>query len=148
MAPGKIRQHMVEIKKGIVISEDELVFKFSRSSGPGGQNVNKVSTRVTLFFNIENSTALSHHQKRLIKTRLSTRISKDGVLRVVSQKFRTQPANKRAAIERFTELVSQALTGKPPRTKTPVPKSAKLKRLKNKKFRGEIKKLRKPVGQQ
>ena len=136
---------MIDIGTSICISEDELEFRFSRSSGPGGQNVNKVSSRVTVFFDVENSPALTDDQKKLIKSKLRTRISNEGILRVVSQKFRTQPANKRMAVERLTELLQNALTRKPPRKKTQIPKSVKQKRLKEKKIRGELKKLRKPV---
>lgn len=136
---------MIEIRRDIVISDDEIVFTFTRSGGPGGQNVNKVNSRVTLFFDIEKSAALSDYQKRVIRAKLATRISKDGVLRVVSQKYRTQAANKREATERFVELLQKALERKPVRKKTKVPRSAVRKRLNKKKQRGETKKLRKNV---
>jgi ribosome-associated protein len=85
---------MIEIKKNIFICEDELVFKASRSGGPGGQNVNKVNTRVTVFFNVANAKGLSEEQKKQILKRLATRASKEGVIRVVSQRYRTQKANR------------------------------------------------------
>ena len=129
----------------VVIPEDELVFTFSRSGGPGGQNVNKVNSKATLFFDVENSSVLSDQQKRMIKAKLANRINKDGVLQVVSQEYRTQAANKKAATDRFAELLQKALTSKRRRKKTKVPKSAKRKRLQKKKERGEIKKMRKPV---
>ena len=73
---------MIKIKKGIEICEEEFVFKFSRSSGPGGQNVNKVNTRVTLLFDVANTTSLSNTQKEQILERLATRINKNGVIRM------------------------------------------------------------------
>ena len=135
---------MIEICNGVRICEDELVFAFSRSSGPGGQNVNKVSSRVTLYFDVANTASLSDYQKRRIAAKLSSRINKDGVLRVVCQKFRTQAANRRLAVERLGELLTEAIARKTPRRKTKIPPSTKRKRLEDKKRRGETKKLRKP----
>jgi len=133
---------MIEIKKGIFISEDELVFKFSRSSGPGGQNVNKVNTRVTLFFDVPNCEGLSGIQKQRILKRLATRANKNGVVRVVSQRHRTQKANRQAALERLVELLTEAIKTKPVRKKTKIPTSAKLRRLEEKKRRSLLKRQR------
>ncbi len=83
------------------IAEDELRFTYSRSSGPGGQNVNRVETRVTLLFDVLGSPSLSEGHKRRIASLLATRINKEGILRVVSQRHRTREANRRAARERF-----------------------------------------------
>jgi len=133
---------MIAIDKNTSISADELVFKVSRSGGPGGQNVNKVNTRVTVFWDVVHSPDLSQGQKRRIRTALATRMDKHGVLRVVSQKHRTQEANRRAALERLEELVSEALKPKPVRKKTKVPPSARRKRLKEKKQRSLLKQQR------
>lgn len=133
---------MIEIREGLHINEDELVFKASRSSGPGGQNVNKVNTRITLFFDVENAPALTPDQKRSILAELKTRADKHGVIHVVSQRHRTQNANRQAAIERLVELLQDALKPQPVRKKTRVPYSSKRKRLDDKKQRGSIKKLR------
>ncbi len=133
---------MIEITKDIFINEDKLVFKASRSSGPGGQNVNKVNTRVTLFFDVSGCETLSDMQKQRIFTRLSTRADKDGVIRVVSQKFRAQNANRRAAVERLQELLRAALKTKPVRKKTKVPEHARLRRLEEKKQRSILKRQR------
>ena len=133
---------MIEIGDGIFISEDEFEWRFSRSSGPGGQNVNKVSTRVTLFFDVAGCSALNDAQKRRILTRLRTRADKNGRLRVVSQKHRTQAANRNAAIEKLAELTTQALIRQKPRKKTKVPYASKQKRLAEKKRRGILKQYR------
>jgi len=133
---------MIEIKGGIVISEDELVFKFSRSGGPGGQNVNKVNTRATLLFDVASCESFSYIQKRRILRRLATRANKDGVIRVVSQRYRTQKGNRKAAIERLQELLREALRSKRVRKKTKVPAWAKERRLEEKKQRGMLKRQR------
>jgi len=133
---------MIEIKNNISISEEELVFRFSRSGGPGGQNVNKVNTRVTVLFDAANCESFSDEQKRRILRRLSTRANKNGVIRVISQKHRTQKANRAAAVERLGELLREALKKRRVRKKTAVPERAKQKRLEEKKRRSMLKKQR------
>jgi ribosome-associated protein len=130
----------------VPIGEDELGFAYSRSSGPGGQNVNRVQTRVTLSFDVFDSPSLTESQKRRIATRLATRMNKEGVLRVVSQRFRTREANRRVAVERFHELLREALKRKRPRRKTRVSREAKRRRLEQKRRRGEIKRSRAKPG--
>ncbi len=133
---------MIEITSNIYIPEDKLVFKASRSGGPGGQNVNKVNTRVTLFLDVTNCEGLSDAQKRRILTRLATRTDKNGVLRVVSQKYRTQKANRQAAVERLQQLLADALKIRPARKKTKVPYAAKQRRLEAKRRRSLLKQQR------
>ena len=133
---------MIKISRGIFISEDELVFKFSRGGGPGGQNVNKVNTRVTVRFDAANSGSFSDEQKGQILKRLASRADKDGVIRIVSQRYRTQKANRRAAVERLEELLRGALKKKVVRKKTRVPEAVKRERLEKKKRRGFLKKQR------
>jgi len=133
---------MIEIGKGKNISEKELVFKASRSSGPGGQNINKVNTRITLFFDVKSSDNLSDSDKRRILKRLATRADKNGVIRIASQKYRTQKANRNAAVDKLQKLLADALTKRKTRKKTIVPYSAREKRLEEKKKRGLLKKQR------
>jgi ribosome-associated protein len=126
---------VIHIKDGISIPEGEVTFTASRSGGPGGQNVNKVSSKVTLGFHLRESAALSEDQKRRIAERLATRINNDGVLQVVSQRTRSQEMNRADAIERFAELLRVALTPKRARIKTRQPKGAKEQRLQTKRKR-------------
>lgn len=133
---------VIAITDEIHINEDEIVFKVSRSSGPGGQNVNKVNTRVTLFFDVAACEVLSDTQKQRILARLATRADKNGVLRVASQKFRTQSANRAAALERLCRLLREALAPPPIRKRTIAPARAHEKRLDEKKRRSALKKLR------
>ena len=133
---------MIQITDTLFIHKDELSFTASPSSGPGGQHVNKVSTRMTLLFNVAASPSLSAEQKQRICSRLSTRVSKDGVLRVISQRHRSQAANRDAAVERFVELLKGALAELPPRKKTTVSKRARQRRLDEKKQHSLKKKQR------
>lgn len=133
---------MIHIMSGLAIPESAITFTASRSSGPGGQNVNKVSSRVTLSFNVLASTALSEDQKRKIGSRLTTRINKEGVLRIVSQKTRSQEMNRTDALERFSDLLCRALTDQRSRIKTRVPAGAKERRIEEKRKRTLVKRER------
>lgn len=126
---------MVIIDERVSIPEEELNFTASRSGGPGGQHVNKVSSKVILWFDLANSPSLSSEDKELIASRLGSRIGKDGVLRVISQSTRSQLANRELAIERFAELLRTALKRLPTRKKTRMSKAAKLRRLEEKRQR-------------
>jgi len=126
----------------VVIDPAELQFSYARSSGPGGQHVNRVETRVTLRFDVSGSASLGDAEKRLISTRLAGRINKEGVLRVVSQRYRTREGNRRAALERFRELITEALKVRRRRKKTRVPRATKKRRLDSKRRRGELKRGR------
>jgi ribosome-associated protein len=133
---------MIEIMHDVSIDEDELVFKVSRSGGPGGQNVNKLNTRVTLLFDVSNCGSLNDLQKQRILTRLASRADRNGVLRVVSQKYRTQGANRKAAVERLQQLLNDALKIRPVRKKSKVPYAAKQRRLEEKRRRSLLKRQR------
>ncbi len=133
---------MIAVTDDIKIDEEDLSFTASRSSGPGGQNVNKVATRVTLRWDLEGSEVLSEEQKALVRERLATRISKDGVLRVTAQRERRQSANRRLATERFVELLQQALEVPEERRPTRVPPRSRRRRLDDKRRRSRLKRQR------
>ncbi len=133
---------MIRINPGLQIRESELSFSASRSSGPGGQNVNKVSSRVTLRFDLEESPSLTDEQKRRLRRRLSSRLTKEGVLQLDSQRHRSQSANREDAVARFQELLRKALAPRRRRIATSVPRSSRRRRLQRKKRRGAIKQLR------
>jgi ribosome-associated protein len=133
---------MIRITDSLSIDEAELKFSATRSSGPGGQHVNKVNTRITLWFDVEESPSLTPEQKIRIKSRLKTRINKDNRLRVISQRHRSQIANREAAIERFINLLEEALAVLPPRKKTKVSRNANQRRIDGKKHHSIIKKQR------
>ncbi len=133
---------MIQVTSQVSISEGELRFTVSRSSGPGGQNVNKLNTKVTLWFDVVSSPNLSDEQKRAILARLGHRVSSKGVLRLVSQRSRSQAANKEAVLERFVQLLRDALRPERPRKKTRIPQGAKERRLRQKVHRGLLKRQR------
>lgn len=133
---------MIKINRNLYIPERELKFTASRSSGPGGQHVNKVSTRVTLHFDVLNSPSLSPYQKRRILKRLDNRINRWGVLKVSSQRARSQAVNREEAVKRFAGLLEEALRRSAPRKKTRIPARAKERRLEEKKRRGRLKRER------
>ena len=133
---------MIKIAKNTSIAEEEITYTFARSAGPGGQNVNKLNTKVTAVFNTADCKNLTPYQKKRIFSHLRTRTTKNGLLKVSSQKHRTQKANRITARNRLIELLIDALKKQKPRRKTTTPRYAKEKRLAEKKRRGAIKKLR------
>ena len=133
---------MPRINKDLSVDDDELRFEFARSSGPGGQNVNKVETKVRLLFDLCSSRSLSTEQRALIEERLATRITKAGVMHVSSQRHRTREANRRATIERFVELLADSLEEQEPRVQTRVPKAVRKRRLESKRRRSQKKAMR------
>ena len=136
---------MVWIAEGLEIPDEELDFATSRSGGPGGQNVNKLETKVTLRFDLIGSSSLTEEQKARLRERLATRITKNGVLQVSSQRHRTQAANREAAVARFAELVGEGLQEEAPRKPTKVPRAVKRRRLDDKR-RQSLKKRQRTGG--
>ena len=126
----------------IEIPYDKLSFKYSRSAAPGGQNVNKVNTKVMVSFDVTNCGIFSDGEKKQILARLATRVSKDGIIHVVSQRFRTQRANRIAAVERLQKLLTEALKITPVRRKTTIPEHIKKKRLEEKRQHSLLKRQR------
>lgn len=132
---------------GISINESrdfkpELVFSASRSSGPGGQNVNKVSSKVEFRFHVLNSALLTLQEKDLLIEKLGSRINKEGELVLVSQSERTQLRNKEAVIEKFYSLLHKALTPRKKRKPTRPGTAVREERLENKRIKAKTKEQR------
>jgi len=133
---------MIPITEDLSIPDEEVAFATSRSGGPGGQNVNKLETRVTLRFDLAGSASLSEEQKARLRERLATRITKAGILQVTAQRHRTQAANREAAVERFAELLRESLREEAPRKKTRPSRAAKARRLEAKRRHSQRKRER------
>lgn len=126
------------------VPEGELFYQATRSSGPGGQHVNRRATRVEACWNVRESAALSDEEKTRVLEKLANRIGKDGVLRVAAEDERSQHRNRQLARDRLQQLVERALHVPKPRKKTRPSKSAEERRLESKSRRSRVKKLRKP----
>jgi ribosome-associated protein len=136
---------MIVITDEISISEEELKFKFVRSSGPGGQNVNKVSTAVQLRFDVVGSSTLPSDIRSRLMTLAGNRVTENGVLVIDAQQYSSQSQNRQAAIERLVDLIKQASIPPKVRRKTKPSAGAMQRRVESKRRRGEVKQLRKPL---
>ncbi|MBD3180458.1 MAG: aminoacyl-tRNA hydrolase [Candidatus Latescibacteria bacterium] len=136
---------MIRINSKLSIPNNEISFRFSGASKPGGQHVNRSNTRATLLFDIESSGALSESQKSRIREKLGDRINREGVLSISSQQFRSQRRNRVDAMKRFAGLIRKALERSPGRKPTRKTRSSERKRLERKKRRGRKKKLRRKI---
>ncbi|MFS8036048.1 alternative ribosome rescue aminoacyl-tRNA hydrolase ArfB [Xanthobacter sp. AM11] len=133
---------MIQITPRIAISEDEIELAFVRASGPGGQNVNKVSSAVQLRFNAVASPHLPEGVKARLWRLAGRRMTQDGVIIIQAQRFRTQERNREDAIERLVELIRSATVVAPVRRPTRPTLASKERRLAAKERRGSVKSLR------
>src|SRR5215216_6807026 len=136
---------MIEISPSLQIDERQLQIDYVRASGPGGQNVNKVATAAQLRFDVQAS-GLPEDVKARLTHLAGNRMTSEGLLLIEAKRFRTQEQNREDAIQRFVELVRKALVKPKTRIKTKPTQASKEERLKEKKRRGDIKKLRQERG--
>ena len=132
----------LEISEGVVIPAREIRFRFARSGGPGGQNVNKVESRVELLFDLAASSAFSDAQRNRLRSALRTKLDDDGVLQIVVQESRSQWQNRETALARLAETIRVALIPRKRRVATKPSRGSKEERVRSKKKRGEIKRNR------
>jgi ribosome-associated protein len=133
---------VVAINDSLRIPRSELSFRATRAGGPGGQHVNTSSTRVELAWDVGASQSLSEEQRALVLAKLANRINGEGVLLIAASEHRSQLQNKEAAVERFAELVRQALVVPKARRKTRPSRASREERLKAKARRSDVKRMR------
>lgn len=136
---------MISVTPGVRLDESELKFEFVRSSGPGGQNVNKVSTAVQLRFDVKRSPNLNEAIKERLAKLAGRRMSTDGVLVIHASAFRSQEKNREDALRRLSELIARASHVPRKRKRTKPTFASKTKRLESKKKRSKVKEMRKSV---
>ena len=136
---------MITIKNDIHLNEEELKFKFIKSSGPGGQNINKVSTAVQLSFDFKNSNTIPDHIKTIMLKKGGKFITKNGQIIILAKKYRSQDRNKQDAIRRLTNFILQCSIIKKARKRTYPTKASKESRIEKKKKNSQKKELRKPI---
>jgi ribosome-associated protein len=136
---------MIRIGKNIFVPERELEFHFVRSSGPGGQNVNKVATAVQLRFDAAHSPSLPPHVRERLMALAGKRVNDAGVIIIDARRFRTQERNRRDAVDRLTDLLRRAMERPKPRRKTVPGRAAVERRLAEKRSRSDTKRTRRRV---
>lgn len=136
---------MLIITPTLSIDESEIEEKFIRASGPGGQNVNKVSTAIQLRFDVEHSPSLPDAVRARLRKLAGNRLTADGVLTIEASRFRTQEQNREDARQRLAALIQKATEVPKPRHKTKPTLASKMRRVEGKKKRGEVKSLRRRV---
>lgn len=132
----------VVVSNSVTIPAWEMTFSYSPSGGPGGQHANRSATRVTLYFDVANSPSLNAIQRKRIQKRLSSRLDQDGILQLSAQDTRSQHRNREIVLERFGELLRDALKPRKRRRKTRPSVAANERRLREKKERGRRKRER------
>ena len=140
-----MNESVVRITHNVSIHISELHFRFARSSGPGGQHVNRSATQVELLFDVANSPSLNETQRQRVLRKLKSRIDKEGVLHLVSQETRSQLRNREEVVDRFQELMREALHVPKRRRPTRPSRVARERRLASKRRRSETKRSRRPV---
>ena len=140
-----MNESFVRITDTVSIPISELHFRFTRSSGPGGQHVNRSATQVELLFDVTNSPSLGEAQRQRVLRKLKSRVDKEGVLHLVSQETRSQLRNREEVVERFRELMRDALHVPKSRRPTRPSRAVRKRRLEKKRRRGETKRGRRPV---
>jgi ribosome-associated protein len=133
------------INSKIQIPQSEIIFKASRSSGPGGQNVNKLNTKISAEVDIKNCGFLRPEQKEIVLRKLAGRLTKDNRLIVESQRFRSQKANRDFAVEKLTDIIENAMRKQKTRRPTRPTRTAVEKRLKSKKMKSLLKQQRREI---
>jgi ribosome-associated protein len=128
----------------VELLKSELTYKYVRSSGSGGQHVNKVSSKAELYFNLEDSSVFDEVEKQKLSEFLNNRLNKDGVVVLACDESRSQFRNKAIVTQRFINLIEEGLKEQKKRYPTRIPRSAKRKRLNNKRINSEKKTNRKP----
>lgn len=137
-----MEENAVYITNGITIPLDELRFRYARSSGPGGQHVQKTETKVELLFDLANSPSLTNEQRARALERLAGRVDSEGVLHLTSQGARSQLENRQEVVSRFRALLAAALKPRKRRRPTQPSAAARRRRLEAKRQRSQLKRLR------